>query len=618
MSINTFQRFHFGFVKSSKSVFWRNYGGFQRYLMRSSVHSSTRKLFLPSQMEFGFFSIVFHFEKKYPRASQAPTHSFRWFSFVIPFSILIEKWKNNFSSNEEETKDMASLSFLEELDSPECSQTLINEPNSGLISLKVMLRLTHLWILCIPVLITFPLAILGSSILSNCWWWILLKALETGGPCWIKLGQWMSTRPDLFSEEFCERMSKLHSTCPTHSWRSTKEIVESSLGRKISLVFSDFDSEPIASGAIAQVYKATLLDGTKVAVKVRHPHAETSVLLDLKILAFFIRQINRIPNLKFMSLVDAVEQFTGTMLAQLDLRRETLHLLHFRMNFKYWRSVGFPRPIPALCSASLLVETFEDGEPISRFLPSKSNESLQQLQPDMKLFRRQLAEIGMAAYLKMMLWDHYVHADLHPGNILVRKQANPIEDKHFFQWIPSESIIPTSLEDDWVQFSPLWRSLLSTSDVSMDSGIQLVFLDVGLITKMSAQDSTNFVELFKAVIQGNGERGAQLMIERAREKPHFESLESEEKFKKEMKELFSSIRKKKLAELEVGSFLKNVLNIMQTYHVTIEGNFATLVLGTIVLEGLGRRLDPDMNLLEASIPFLFRCSFLNDEITSFV
>jgi len=176
-----------------------------------------------------------------------------------------------------------------------------------------------------------------------------------------------------------------------------------------------------------------------------------------------------------------------------------------------------------------------------------------------------LANIGLNAYLKMMLLDNFVHADLHPGNILVRKK---------------------------------------------NDNLQLVFLDVGLIYSASAYEWDHFKQLFKAIVEKNGRYGASLMVKFAKE--HNLSPGTEKIFEEEMGALFDSIRDLKMSEIDVGTFLSSVLYLVRKYQVKIEGNFATLCVATTVLEGIGRQLDPEINVLDASIPVLINSAIFPD------
>lgn len=197
------------------------------------------------------------------------------------------------------------------------------------------------------------------------------------------------------------------------------------------------------------------------------------------------------------------------------------------------------------------METFEVGVPLNDYLRTGAL--------SVSATNKRLARLGLRSYLKMLLYDNFVHADLHPGNILVRKAA--------------------------------------------DGTPQLVILDLGLVSHLSDADWTNFKDLFKCIVEGNGKKGADLMVTRARGNKL--SPSDHDKFVSEMDVIFSRVRQQKLAELNIGSFISEVMSTLRKYRVKIESNFATLCVATVVLEGIGRQLDPEINILDQSVPFLF-------------
>lgn len=233
------------------------------------------------------------------------------------------------------------------------------------------------------------------------------------------------------------------------------------------------------------------------------------------------------------------------MRAQLDLRNEALNLIRFNSDFAEDERVIFARPLWA--SEGVLVQSWEAGVPLPRYLHSNAPASE----------RRSLARLGLHMYLRMMLEHNFVHADLHPGNIAVRHLS--------------------------------------------DGRPALVLYDVGLTTEATETDWEHFKQLFRAIVVGNGAHGAELMIRYARRQeiqPH-----EREAFKADMDALFSAVRSAALRDVDVGAVLRTILALVRTYRVQIEGNFATLCVSTAVLEGIGRQLDPEMNLLDEALPF---------------
>eukprot|EP00026_Physarum_polycephalum_P006512 Phypoly_transcript_06556.p1 GENE.Phypoly_transcript_06556~~Phypoly_transcript_06556.p1 ORF type:complete len:278 (+),score=21.15 Phypoly_transcript_06556:911-1744(+) len=261
--------------------------------------------------------------------------------------------------------------------------------------------------------------------------------------------------------------------------------------------------------------------------------------------------VSKFPTLKWLSLHEGVLEFGKSMVRQLDLRREAYNLARFRQNFKNSTTVTFPAPLYA--RKSVLIETYEIGDPIFVAIKQK------------RVDNAKLASMGFNAYLKMMLIDNFTHSDLHPGNILVRQ-------------------------------APLGQP-------------QLVFLDVGLVTELSPRDRINFMELFEAVVRGDGRHGAELMVKSATDSQcQGECLEH---FKDEMGKIFAEVQTRSLAEVRVGQLLSNVLTTVRNHHVKVESNFATLVMGTMVLEGLGKQLDPNLNLIKEAMPYVIKEEFWN-------
>jgi aarF domain-containing kinase len=225
----------------------------------------------------------------------------------------------------------------------------------------------------------------------------------------------------------CDTLATLQSGAPEHSFSFTRAQIKKELGATIDEVFDDFSKKPIASGSIAQVYKATL-NGQTVAVKVRHPNVEEQIEIDFIIMKVIARFIESLPGLTWLHLSDSMAQFSSTISGQVHLDIEGRHLFLFNKHFKDWVTVGFPKPI--ILTNSVLVETYEIGEPVDKFMDHSSCNpqdkrvtTLREL--DAALHQCDLAHFvvttGEDIYLKMLLQDNLMHADLHPGNILIER-----------------------------------------------------------------------------------------------------------------------------------------------------------------------------------------------------
>jgi len=194
--------------------------------------------------------------------------------------------------------------------------------------------------------------------------------------------------------------------------------VKKEFGVSVYEMFDDFDETPIASGSIAQVYKARL-EGKDVAVKVRHPNVVEHIRLDFSVMKAVASLLESIPGLSWLNLSGSLAQFSETIGAQTRLDVEGRHLILLNQNFKNWKDVGFPKPI--ILSQSILVESFEHGESVAEFTKLYKSTGVgdrqYKLSYDLAHF---ILTKGEDLYLNMLLVDNLMHADLHPGNILIQ------------------------------------------------------------------------------------------------------------------------------------------------------------------------------------------------------
>eukprot|EP01088_Endostelium_zonatum_P013379 TRINITY_DN2790_c0_g1_i1.p1 TRINITY_DN2790_c0_g1~~TRINITY_DN2790_c0_g1_i1.p1 ORF type:complete len:607 (-),score=110.01 TRINITY_DN2790_c0_g1_i1:86-1906(-) len=405
-----------------------------------------------------------------------------------------------------------------------------------------------------PVIVSFPVCIfVFPSSLSQSWYRLFGYTLSICGPCFIKLGQWISTRYDLFPAQLCATLSSLRTRAPFHRFYQTRKIIESAFNDKIANLFLTFNPIPLASGAIAQVYKATvLIDSipTEVAVKVRHPKVERQIRRDLRILRALVSTIEFFYPMPWLRLTGNVNNFARGMEAQTDFRVEAGNLVRFQKSFEDIPGVRFPTPVSQLIHKTVFVQTFEEGQTIDKIADNPTISSAQ---------KKHLASIGLHTYLKMILEDSFAHADLHPGNILVTKSKG------------------------------------SKTDYD-----EVVFLDAGLVVELEKKDKDNFMNLFEAVLQGNGEKAATLIMEGQN---HLKESERRE-FSKGLAETIEEIKDKDMDKVKVTEVFFKVLHLARVNHVMIDSAFTTLVIGTIIVEGIGKRLDPEMNFVDSLKPFV--------------
>ncbi|KAK2978518.1 hypothetical protein RJ640_010164 [Escallonia rubra] len=433
----------------------------------------------------------------------------------------------------------------------------------------LLLRVLYLTILFSPSIAMAPFADSLGPQFRKTWLQLVHHTLERAGPAFIKWGQWAATRPDLFPRDLCTELSKLHAKAPEHSFAYTKKTVEKAFGRKLSEIFDDFEVVPVASGSIAQVHRASLkyryrgkqIKPIVVAVKVRHPGVGESIRRDFEIINTVAKLSMLIPTLKWLRLDESVQQFGVFMMSQVDLAREAAHLSRFIYNFRSWKDVSFPKPLYPLVHPAVLVETFEQGESVARYVNDLEGH---------ERIKCALAHIGTHALLKMLLVDNFIHADMHPGNMLVRVAQGRSSRKRLFKSKP-----------------------------------HLVFLDVGMTAELHRNDRVNLLEFFKAVARRDGRTAAECTLRLSKQ----QNCPNPEAFIKEMTQSFAFWGTPEGDVVHPAECMHEVLEKVRRHKVNIDSNVCTVMVTTLVLEGWQRKLDPDYDVMHTLQTLLLKADW---------
>ncbi|XP_059141822.1 uncharacterized aarF domain-containing protein kinase 2-like [Physella acuta] len=466
-------------------------------------------------------------------------------------------------------------------------------------SFLLYLRAAHLICVFFPLLIGYPLIYLNPW-LFNQWLKLLYMAVERLGATFIKLGQWASTRRDIFSKEFCDKFSNLHHRVHPHSWWHTEKSLERAYGKNWNEIITlDKKQEPIGSGCIGQVYKGFIssefipssyvrdkkelsnkhikADNANgradavfpVAIKILHPDVVKTFERDLRLMKSAAKYLTKLfPKLHWANLNQCVEEFAVTMRKQLDMGYEYRCLEKFTSDFASCDNIRVPQPIKHLLRKNILVETFEEGICIGNILRDSIYPE------DVKI---KLAKIGIDALFQMVFVNNFVHADLHPGNILV-------QNLEYFREHD------TSVSHNEEEMMPL------TAESADEHPLRLVLLDCGITATLTSEDKQKFREVFTAVVKGEGEAVADLFLF----KSAVNLCSNPELFRKEMAGVVSEGRKnlKSISKIKVAELMNEVFNVLARHKIQLEASFATIILAIAMLEGLGRSLDPNLDLLD--------------------
>ncbi|KAL8573382.1 hypothetical protein ACOMHN_032397 [Nucella lapillus] len=495
-----------------------------------------------------------------------------------------------------------------------------------------------------PLLCLYPITLLSDRLYAA-WLKALFHAVQRCGPIYIKLGQWASTRRDLFSAQFCEQFSLLHTAVQSHQWRHTEHALRVAYGKRWHDVIKiDMTQQPLGSGCVAQVYKGYLhvdnvpsdtleaiedtdllddvyfRDGVEiksltesfspsdsddltvssepeagsilpyeddpsyitVAIKVVHPDVGWQISRDLTLMRAMARVLETlVPSVRWVNLTQCVDQFSLTLTRQMDMVHEARCLKRFHADFADMPCVRIPVPVMSLVRRNILVESFEEGQPISNFIASKEETT-----PGLK---EKMADIGIDALLQMVFVKNFVHGDLHPGNILV-------QNVEAFTGHTEESLVMVDVGD-----------VIMATVSPKECPLRLVLLDCGITALLGKEDRIKFRQVFTAVVKGEGEVVADLFLE----KSLCMECKDPEAFRKDMVRLVNTARETtlQLSKFKVSELLTDVFAVLSRHHIQLESNFATIILAIGIVEGLGRSLDPQLNILSKASTLLLGQTF---------
>mmetsp|Transcript_17883 Transcript_17883/g.50062 ORF Transcript_17883/g.50062 Transcript_17883/m.50062 type:complete len:419 (+) Transcript_17883:176-1432(+) len=336
----------------------------------------------------------------------------------------------------------------------------------------------------------------------------------------------------------------------------------------------------VAACGCRQVHRATLgrrvaaqssfAQGTPVVVKVKHAGVDDAIRRDFAVMMGLAELASRIPALEHLRLKDNLHQFAAPLREQVDLSYEASNLFRFNFNFRGNRSVCFPVPIYPLVMPDVLVETYEQGEPISKYVAS----------PGLPV-NKELAAIGCRTFLKMLLVDNYLHSDLHPGNILVRMQQ-PKATQNLSQaagWLQGMA--------ERAGLSLPWLDRVGNGP----DELQIVLLDVGMATGLEEDDKQKMVNLFEAfsVMDGYAMADATLRFSQSQQ-----TCEDPEEFCRACDKQVDKFKDWESSGLDrTSDALLTLLELIRIHKVTIPGHICAVLVTALVLESWSGELDSE-------------------------
>jgi ubiquinone biosynthesis protein len=370
-------------------------------------------------------------------------------------------------------------------------------------------------------------------------------ALEQMGPTFVKLGQVLATRVDLFSPEWIVEFEKLQNSVPPVPFAEVlPEMVQALGGRSPQEVFVDLEERPHAAASIAQVHRAKLADGTPVVLKVRRPAIRAKIEADLRILSALAAVAQaELPELKRFQPVEMVAQFGKSLAREMDLAVEARSQERFARNFAGEEAIVIPKVYWEFTGPSMNVQQFVEG------VPGNDLELVERAGLDRKV----LAQRGAGAVLKMILVDGFFHADPHPGNVF---------------YLP---------------------------------GNRLCLIDFGMVGRLSNERRDQIVDLLGALARRDDEGMMSVLLDWTGD-----ARVDEGRLASDLGDLVFNYEHLPLKDIHLGQLLSDITAIMRDHQIVMPSDLTLLFKALITLEGLGRQLDPDFHLIEYIDPFVRR------------
>ncbi|MEW5944424.1 MAG: AarF/UbiB family protein [Pseudomonadota bacterium] len=370
------------------------------------------------------------------------------------------------------------------------------------------------------------------------------RALEELGPTFVKLGQVLATRVDMFPPTWIAEFEKLQSEVPPVPFEALLPELVGALGRQPQEVFPELQLTPVASASIAQVHLARLPDGTPVALKIRRPGIRQKIDADLRILSHIARLVElEVPEMRRYQPTQIVSEFARSLRRELDLALEGRNIDRFVANFADDPTVVIPKLYWEWTSEVMNVQQRIEG------IPGNDLAAVEAAGLDRKL----LAARGADAVLKMILIDGYFHADPHPGNVF---------------YLPEN---------------------------------RLAILDFGMVGRLTTDRRNQLVDLLAALARKDEEGMMEVLLEWTGE-----AYVDEPKLASDVGEFVANYENLALKDIRLGTMLQELTAIMREHSIVLPSDLTLLFKALITLEGLGRQLDPDFQLVHHLTPFVRR------------
>ncbi len=368
------------------------------------------------------------------------------------------------------------------------------------------------------------------------------RAFETMSPAYIKLGQLLATRPDIIGFEVARDLSRLHDRMPPFSLSEARREFERAFSKSVDDVFFEF-SEPVAAASIAQVHAATLKSGERIAVKILRPNIEKEVRAEFQAFCRFARFIERlIPGARRLEPAQLFETLSTTAIMELDLRLEAAAASAFAEQIDQYDGISAPQIYLPLTSRRVLAMEWVDAKPVM-------SEQFAQRPPS---FRKALARRLIQIFLTQALQHGFFHADMHPGNLLV------------------------------------------------DDNGQIIFVDFGIMGRIDEKTRITFAEIIHGFITRDYRRAAQAHFDAG----YVPKTHSTDAFAQALRAVGEPLFGLSAHHVDMSKVLQQLFDVTALFDMRLRPELVLLQRTMVVVEGVARDLDPEINMWEVAAPIV--------------
>jgi ubiquinone biosynthesis protein len=362
-------------------------------------------------------------------------------------------------------------------------------------------------------------------------------ALTDLGPAFVKLGQVLSTRPDLVGVAVARELQHLQAGTPPDPPEMVRQTIQAELGQTPEELFAEFEPTAMASASIGQVHRARLHDGKAAVVKVQHAGIQDRVRIDLEMLMALAEWLQEnVPDARAYRPVATAREFQRTLMRELDFSSERRNLEQFARNFAEDATVHVPAVFPQLCSRRVLTMEMLIG------IEGKDIDEMRKARVDLNEFARRSATM----YLNMIIRDGFYHADPHPGNFMVLH------------------------------------------------GCVVGVLDCGMVGRLDDSLREVFEDMLLYLLRGDSEGLAELLMRAGSAPPEVDRSA----FRADVSDFFIEYGGQSVKELDLGGALERLTEIVRRHHVLLPSSMSLLLKTLIMLDGTARTLSPDFSLVE--------------------